>query len=84
MNLPNGRLPPTENRAIAESLTTRSLEPNDYKWQENQDLPPEESKRLYKTLGIDEDYYTDVPQDPPDDQTNLYLDALMGLTASVR
>ncbi len=69
---------------LLECLAGCVLWDNDYKWQENQDLPPEESKRLYDTLGIDEDYYTDVPEDPPDEQTNLYLDALMGLTANAR
>ncbi|MEA1949745.1 MAG: hypothetical protein U9N87_00045 [Planctomycetota bacterium] len=69
---------------LLECLAGCVLWDNDYEWQESQDLPPEESKRLYATLGIDDDYYTDVPQDPPDDQTNLYLDALMGLTASTR
>lgn len=57
---------------------------NDYEWQESLDLPPDESRHLRATLGMDDDYYTDVPQDPPDDQSNLYLDALMGLTADAR
>ena len=69
---------------LLECLAGCVLWDTDYDWQESQDLPPEESKHLYATLGIDDDYYTDVPQDPPDDQTNLYLDALMGLTASGR
>ena len=52
--------------------------------QERLDLPSEESRRLRDRLGTDKDYYTDVPHDPPDDHSNLYLDALMGLTADVR
>ena len=31
-------------------------------------------------MGVSETYYTAVPHDPPDDQLNLYLDALKGLT----
>ena len=69
---------------LLECLAVRVLWDNDYQWQETQDLPPEESKLLHTMLDIDDDYYTDVPQDPPDDQFNLYLDALMGLTADAR
>ena len=69
---------------LLECLAVRVLWDNDYQWQETQDLPPEESKLLHTMLDIDDDYYADVPQDPPDDQFNLYLDALMGLTADAR
>ncbi len=35
-------------------------------------------------LGVADDYYTDVPPDPPDEQINLYVDALKGLTLEAR
>jgi hypothetical protein len=69
---------------LVECLAGSVLWDNDYQWQECLDLPPEESRRVRARLGMDDDYYTDVPPDPPDDQTKLYLDALMGLTADAR
>ena len=57
---------------------------NDYESQESLDLPPKESRRFRAALGMTDDYFTDVPLDPRDDQVNLYLDALMGLTANAR
>jgi len=56
---------------------------NDYEAHERLDLPPEQSNQLKELLGVEDDYYTDVPTDPPDDQLNLYIDALKGLTAEV-
>ena len=69
---------------LVECLAGCVLWDNDYEWQESLDLPPEESRLFHATLDMDDDYYTDVPQDPPDNQSNLYLDALMGLTSDVR
>lgn len=69
---------------LIECLIGCVLWDNDYESQESLDLPPEASKRYRATLGITEDYYTDVPPDPPDDHVNLYVDALMGLTADAR
>ena len=69
---------------LVECLAGSVLWDNDYEWQECLDLPPEESRRVRTRLGMNDDYYTDVPPDPPDDQTKLYLDALMGLTADAR
>ncbi len=54
---------------------------NDYEAQERLDLPPEQSNKLKEVLGVEDDYYTDVPTDPRNDQLNLYVDALKGLTA---
>ncbi len=48
------------------------------------DLPPEQSRRLKRVLGMEDNYYTDVPPDPPDNQFNLYVDALKGLTTEAR
>ncbi len=56
---------------------------NDYEAQERLDLPPEQSNQLKELLGVEDDYYTDVPEDLRDDQLNLYVDALKGLTAEV-
>lgn len=69
---------------LVECLAGCVLWDYDYQWQTSLDLPPEESKRVRATLGITEDYYTDVPPDPRDEQTNLYIDALIGLTADAR
>jgi len=69
---------------LLECLAGRVLWDNDYELRENLDLPPEEGKLLHATLGMDDDYFTAIAPDPPDDQVNLYLDALMGLTASAR
>ena len=69
---------------LVECLAGSVLWDNDYEWQELLDLPPEESKTARAKLGMGDDYYTDVPPDPPDDQIKLYVDALMGLTADAR
>ena len=69
---------------LVECLAGCVLWDNDYESQASLDLPPEESKRFRETLGMTEDYYTDVPADPLDEQINLYVDALMGLTAIAR
>ena len=69
---------------LVECLAGCVLWDNDYESQESFDLPPEESRKFRSLLGMADDYYTDVPPDPPDDQANLYIDALMGLTADAR
>jgi len=69
---------------LIECLVGCVLWDNDYECQESLDLPPEESRRLRAILGVADDYHTEVPPDPPDEQANLYVDALMGLTADVR
>jgi hypothetical protein len=56
----------------------------DYALEGTMDLPPEKSRKARDVLGLDEDYYTDVPDDPRDDQVKLYLDALIGLTLEAR
>lgn len=86
----SGQLPDESNAdmetwtLLLECLAGSVLWDNDYEWQDTMDLPPEKSRHLRATLGVDDDDYTDVPQDPRDDQSKLYLDALMGLTADVR
>ena len=69
---------------LVECLAARVLWDNDYEWQDILDVPPEEGRRVRGVLGVADDYYTDIPPDPPDDQFTLYLDALMGLTADAR
>ncbi len=68
---------------LLECLMGAVLWDNDYEAQERLDLPPEQSNQLKEVLGVEDDYYTDVPTDPRDDQLNLYVDALKGLTAEV-
>lgn len=69
---------------LVECLAGCVLWDNDYASQESLDLPPEKSRQFRSLLGMADDYYTDVPPDPPDDQANLYIDALVGLTADAR
>ena len=69
---------------LVECLMGCVLWDNDYECQESLDIPPEESRHLRAILGVADDYHTEVPPDPPDEQVNLYVDALMGLTAGVR
>jgi hypothetical protein len=69
---------------LIESLAGCVLWDNDYEWQEPLDISPDAGNAVKSVLGMDDAYYTAVPEDPPDNQANLYLDALMGLTAEVR
>jgi hypothetical protein len=69
---------------LVECLAGCVLWDNDYELQESLDLPPEESRRFRAALGMAEDYYTDVPPDPADEQAKLYVDALTGLTVDAR
>jgi hypothetical protein len=69
---------------MIELLAGSVLWDDDYASDQCLDLPPEEAKQHREELGITDDYYTDIPPDPPDDQLDLYLDALRGLTIDVR
>ncbi len=69
---------------LVECLAGCVLWDNDYELQESLDLPPEQSRRFRAALGMADDYYTDVPPDPPDEQAKLYVDALTGLTVDAR
>jgi hypothetical protein len=69
---------------LLECLAGCVLWDNDYECQESLDLPPDLSRRLRAIMGMDDDYYTDVPPDPTNDQAKLYVDALVGLTADAR
>ena len=69
---------------LIECLAGCVLWDNDYEWQDSLDLPPEESRRMRTALGMDDDYFTDVPPDPPDGQVQRYVDILRDLTADAR
>jgi hypothetical protein len=69
---------------LLECLAGCVLWDNDYESEATLDVPPEKARNLRAALGMPDDYYTDVPPDPPDDTANLYVDALMGLTADAR
>jgi hypothetical protein len=69
---------------LLECLAGCVLWDNDYESEESLDLPPEQSRHLRAIMGMDDNYYTDVPADPTDDQAKLYVDSLVGLTAEAR
>lgn len=48
------------------------------------DADPDVSRAVKGYMGVAESYYSAVPLDPPDEQLNLYVDALKGLTPSGR
>ncbi len=64
---------------LVETLADCVLWDSDYDLQATLDIPPEASRRLKGDLGIDNDYFTAIPPDPPDEQLRLYVDALVGL-----
>lgn len=65
---------------IIECLDGRVLWDHDFETHDRMDLDPELSHNVNRMMGISDNYYTDIAHDPPDDQLNLYLDALRGLT----
>jgi len=69
---------------LLEGLADCVLWDNDYESQQNLDLPPDKSSFMRNTFGVADDYYTAIAPDPPDNQVNLYLDAIKGLTAPGR
>jgi hypothetical protein len=69
---------------VIDCLADRVLWDQDYALLQCLDATPEKRREVQETLGVAADYFTEIPPDPPDSQTNLYLDALRGLTASVR
>jgi hypothetical protein len=69
---------------VIDGLADRVLWDQDYALLQCLDATPEKRREAQETLGVAADYFTEIPPDPPDSQTNLYLDALRGLTASVR
>ena len=65
---------------VIECLEAAVLWDNDFEMREGMDADPDTSSALKEVLGIPEDYFTEVPFDVPDDQLDLYIDALKGLT----
>jgi hypothetical protein len=66
---------------LIDCLSDRILWDQDYALTAAMDVSPEKRRELQATLGVDGDYFTDVAPDPPASQTDLYVDALRGLTA---
>ena len=65
---------------MLECLEGNVLWDTDFEAQDRLDVDPDTSCNLNLVMGISDNYYTDVAHDPPDDQLNLYVDALRGLT----
>jgi len=65
---------------LMECLEGAVLWDTDFEAQKRLDADPDTTRTLNEVLGISDNYYTDVPYDPPDDQIKLYIDALKGLT----
>jgi hypothetical protein len=70
--------------ALIESLADNVLQDRDFELIAHLDADPEVSRAVKGYMGVSETYYSAVPDDPPDDQLNLYVDALKGLTPSGR
>ena len=69
-----------EWETIVDCLADDVMRDRDFELQLHLDADPDKSRGVKEMMGISEDYYTAVAHDPPDDQVNLYLDALKGLT----
>lgn len=69
---------------LIECLEATVLWDTDFEAQDRLDADPDKVRELDELMGVPEDYYTEVAHDPPDDQINLYVDALMGLTPQGR
>ena len=65
---------------MIECLEGKVLWDADFEIQDPLDADPDTSHNLKRVMGISDNYYTAVAHDPPDDQLNLYVDALKGLT----
>ena len=70
----------SEWQLMVECLESAVLWDNDFEVQEGMDADPDASYTVKELLGIPENYYTEVPLDVADNQLNLYIDALKGLT----
>jgi hypothetical protein len=65
---------------MVECLTDQVLRDRDFDLDVHLDADPDATRSLKQMVGISETYYTAVAHDPPDEQLNLYIDALKGLT----
>ena len=79
-------VPPASSRnkeeweIIVDCLADDVIRDRDFEMQLHLDADPEKSRNVKQMMGISENYYTAVAHDPADDQLNLYIDALKGLT----
>jgi hypothetical protein len=69
-----------EWQLVVECLADDVVGDRDFELQAHLDADPDKSRDVKEMMGIPEDYYAAVAYEPPDDQLNLYLDALKGLT----
>ena len=69
---------------LIECLEGAVLWDTDFEAQDRLDAAPDATGALDQFMGISDDYYTAVAHDPPDNQINLYVDALIGLTPRAR
>lgn len=65
---------------VIECLEAAVLWDNDFEVREGLDADPDASSALKLILDIPDNYFTEVPFDVSDDQLDLYIDALKGLT----
>lgn len=69
---------------LVECLEATVLWDTDFEAQDRLDVDPDKARELDELMGNPADYYTAIAYDPPDEQINLYIDALMGLTPQGR
>ena len=67
-----------------EFLESRVLWDYDWQLEDSIDLAPDSSQRLKDVLGIADDYFVDVPPDPPDAEAERLLQELIELTDAAR
>lgn len=65
---------------VVECLLEDVLWDRDFEIDDHLDADPESANAMKGMMGIPPNYHTAVPLDPPDDQIDLYVDALKGLT----
>lgn len=65
---------------VVDCLTDDVLRDRDFELQLHLDADPDKSREVKGWMGISAKYYSAVAYDPPDDQLNLYIDALKGIT----
>ncbi len=65
---------------VVDCLADDLLRDRDFELEIHLDADPDKSREVKDIMGTSEDYYAAVAHDPPDDQLNLYIDALKGLT----
>ncbi|MFV1968255.1 MAG: hypothetical protein ACC628_22760 [Pirellulaceae bacterium] len=69
---------------LLECLEGRVLWDRDWEMEEQLDADPKATRRVKRELGIDDDYYVNVPPDPTDEEAEGLLVELHNLTAEAR